>query len=295
MHHEVTIIPDDTGSTQDRTDVSERVQSAAEGYDEIAYRAEDSTRRIIAAVQGALDGFVEALDKYDIGAEGQRAIEQAGEVARAAGVEGKAQAETPEMQQLGRGIKTAGAATADATRSAYGTVKEGAVGVKESVSESAHHVRENVGERVESAKYAAQRVKEEVKVRADAVGETGRRAKVAPRHIRHELGEAFASWKKAFVTNLAMMALVGLFGLTAFIVLTIALIAGFTLLIGWVAALFLVTVLYAIVAGICFAVAKSAKTKAAHEREERMENAREEVRHVVRPVRDAFSRGRTGI
>lgn len=282
--------------------MSERVHSAAEGYDNVAHRAEDSTRRLIAAVQGALDGFVEALDKYDIANEGQRAIEQAGEVARAAGVEGKTQAQTPEMQQLGRGLKAAGTAAADATRGAYAGVKsgathakEGAIGVKDSVADSAHHLRENVQERVESAKYAATRVKEEVKVRADAVGETGRRAKVAPRHIGHELGEAFASWKKALVTSIAMMALVGLFGLAAFIVLTIALIAGFTILVGWVPALFIVTVLYAIVAGICIAVAKSAKTKAAHEREERMENAREEVRHVVRPVKDAFSRGRSGI
>lgn len=279
------------------------MQGAVDQYDSVAHRAEDGTRRIVAAIQGALEGFVEALDKYEVANEGQRAMEQAGEIARAAATEGRAQGQSPEMQQLGGYLHTAGTKTADVTRHASGRVrdsaahaKEGVVGgvthARESVVDAAHHVRDNVQEKVAAARETVDHVRAEVKVRADAVAETGRRAKLAPRHIGHELGEAVASWKRSLVTAIAMGGVIALFGITAFIVLTMALISGLTLIVGWVGALFLVTLLYVIAAGIAYAVAKSAKTKAAHEREERMENAREEVRHVVRPVRDAFSRGR---
>jgi hypothetical protein len=88
VQYEVTTIPDDTGSTREGTGVSERMQGAVDSYDSVAHRAEDSTRRILAAVQGALEGFVEALDKYDVANEGQRALQQAGEISRVAAAEG---------------------------------------------------------------------------------------------------------------------------------------------------------------------------------------------------------------
>ena len=281
------------------TGVSERLNSATEKYDSVAHRAEDSTRRIAAAIAGALEGFIEALDRYDIGNEGQRALTQAGEIARAAAVEGQTQAQTPEMQQLGRGIKTVGHATAEAAgtvgtgiRTGATNVKDGVVGAAHTVGDGVRHAKENVHDRYESAKFAVNRTAEDVKVKGQAVAETGRRARVAPGHIMHEVGEAVAAWKRALITTIAMMAVIAVVGITAFVVLTMALISGLTLLVGWVPALFLVTLLYLVIAGICFAVSKSAKTKAAHEREERMENAREEARHVVRPVKDAFGRGR---
>ena len=261
-----------------------------ERVEELGQRTEDTTRRVAAAITGALEGFIEALERYDVGNEGRRAIENTGAITRAAAVEGSEQAQTPEMQQLKRGVQAtgerlshAGHAIGDKAHDATDTLREGAA-----------HANQNVHEAVESAKYAAYRAKEGVKVRAEAVAETGRRARSAPRHIVQEVGEAIASWRRALVTSIAMMLTLVIFGAIALVVLTIALVVGLNELIGDPAGTFVVALIYVIAAGIAWAVARSAKTKAALEREERMENVREEVRHVVRPVRDAFGgRGRT--
>jgi len=162
------------------------------------------------------------------------------------------------------------------------------------VRAKAHHARDNVRETVESARYAAERVKEEVKVRAEAVGETGRRARVAPGRIATELGAGFAAWKKGLVTSLAMMLGMVVFATITLIVLTIALVVGLNELVGDPAGTFLVALLYLLVAGVAYAVSRSAKAKARAETERRIENSKEEVRNVVRPVREAFGRGRAG-
>jgi uncharacterized membrane protein YqjE len=86
-----------------------------------------------------------------------------------------------------------------------------------------------------------------------------------------------------------------LFATITLIVLTIALVVGLNELVGDPAGTFLVALLYLVVAGIAFAVAKSVRGKARAETRRRVENSKEEARNVVRPVRDAFGRGRTGI
>ena len=280
----MTIIRDD-----DTIDTSARIRDTG------GERTEDSVRRIAAAITGALEGFVEALDRYEVANEGKEALHNAGEISRAAAVEGKAVAQTPEMREFGQHMSTAGHKVADVGSSAYGATTDKMHAGADAVRQRTNDLKASVREQAESVKYAAQRTKEEVKVRAEAVAETGRRARVAPRNIMHEYGEAFGAWKRALMTSIAMFALIAVVGIAAFVVLTIALIAGLTVLIGPIAALFVVALLYVVVAGICYAVAKSARTRAAHEREEHMENVREEMRHVGRPVRNAFSRGRAGI
>ncbi|HET6403718.1 MAG TPA: phage holin family protein [Candidatus Thermoplasmatota archaeon] len=305
--------------------MSRRIESAGA-------RTEDATRRIAAAIGGALEGLVDALERYDLANEGRRAIENAGSVTRAAAGEAKTQAQTPEMQQLKHGIQTAGAKVSDVAH-AVGTkasdaghavgdkashvghsvastatgVRDGVTGkvsdlghavsdkvhgAADAVRHTAHDAKQGVHDAVESAKYAAHRAKAEVKVRADAVAESGRRAKLAPGHIAQELSEAFAVWKRALVVSIAMTLALVVFATIALIVLTIALVVGLNALIGDPAGTFVVALLYLVIGGIAFAVSRNAKAKAAREREERMQNVREEVRHVVRPVRDAFGRGR---
>ncbi|HUR68974.1 MAG TPA: phage holin family protein [Candidatus Thermoplasmatota archaeon] len=282
----MTII-DDTASPSDR-DAAERIES-------IGTRAEDSTRRIAAAIAGALEGFVEALEEYDLPSEGKRAIETTGDIARSAAVEGRAVGQTPEMRQAGEAFRHVAHKTGEVTRDATGAVRERVGDARDSVKETVHDVRQNVHEKVENAKYAAYRVKEEVKVRADAVAETGRRARTAPGVIGAELSEWFAAWKRGLMTSILGMLLVAVFGTITLVVLTIALVVGLNEVVGDPQGTWLTALIYVIVAGICYAVARSAKARAAHEREERLANAREEVRHVVRPVRDAFGRGRTNI
>jgi hypothetical protein len=97
------------------------------------------------------------------------------------------------------------------------------------------------------------------------------------------------------VASIAGALVMALFATIALVVLTIALVVGLNALIGDPAGTFVVALLYVVIAGIGIAVGRAMKTRAALEREERIANAREEVRHVVRPVRDAFGRGRTQI
>lgn len=250
---------------------------------EVEARAEDSTRRIAAAIAGALDGFVEALDRYDIANEAKEASHQAGEITRSAALEGRAIGQTPEMQKVGEGIRHASHATGETVSHATDAVKTRAHELRESATDAAHAARDRF-----------QHAKDEVKVRAQAVAESGRRARSAPGIITHEIAEAFRTWRRALMTSLAMMGVIALFATTALVVLTVALVVGLNELVGDPLGTFLVAILYVIVAAIAYGVSRGAKARAALEREERMANAREEVRHVVRPVRDAFSRGKTG-
>lgn len=252
---------------------NDRISEAGARAEDVATRAEDSTRRIAAAIAGALEGFVEALDRYDLAGETERAARQAGDITRSAAVEGQTLAHTPEMEQVGEGLRTAGHKAGEVVH-----------GATDSVRSAAHSARET-----------ARRVKEGVTVRAEAVVETGRRARSAPRIIGRELSEAFAVWKRALMTSLVTMLALAIFAATALVVLTIALVVGLNEVLGDPAGTFVVALLYVVVAGIAFGIGKAARARAALEREERMANAREEVRHVVRPLREAFSRGRPGI
>ena len=266
-----------------------------------------------AAISGAIEGFVEALDDYDLANEAKRGIGEAGNLARAVTEEGRNLAAQPEVQQLGGYAKTAGIATADATRHATDAVrtatgnatgavrdtahhaKERVVHAKDRVKEGAHHAADNVREGVESARYAAHRIQEDVKVKAEAVAETGRRARVAPGRVGTELKAALSAWKRGLVTSIALMLGMAVFATITLIVLTIALVVGLNELVGDPAGTFLVALLYLIVAGVAYAVAKSSRQRAQRETERRVENAREEARNVARPVREAFGRGRTGV
>lgn len=264
--------------------------------------AADSARKLAAAIQGAVDGFVNALDDYELAEEAKLAAREAGEISRAATSEAQAQAHTPEMQQLGGYMKTAGHKTADAAhaaadsvRSAAGTVRTGAGDLRTSTGERIDSAKESVQETVENVRYAARRAKEEATVRAEAVAETGRRARRAPGRIRTELGAAVGAWADGVKKSIAMGLMLIIFATNALIVLTIALVVGLNELIGDPAGTFVVALLYLVIAGIAFAVARSAKARAAERTQQHVENSKEEVRHVTRPVREAFSRGRTGI
>lgn len=278
-------IPDDDPSLQDR-----------------ARRAEDVTRRLLAAVEGALEGFTEALDEFDVKNEAKSALEQAGEVSRAAATEAKTQAGTPEMRQAGEQLRTAGHyvadrshALADRTGQATEGLRTGALDAKDAVAERVGHARDELSDQVARVKYKAHEVKEDVKIKAEAVGETGRRAARAPGRIRHELGEALTAWKRGLMAGLAGMAIMAVLGLIALIVLTIAMVVGLNELLFDPAGTFLVAGIYLVGALVAFGIAKGAKARAAHEKEERIANAEEEVRHVGRPVREAFNRGRPGL
>ena len=264
-------------------------------YEENRQRAEDAARRFAAAVAGAVEGFLEAFDEHRVAEEAQASIQTAGEVARAAVAEGKAQGQTPEMQDLGRSLKNAGAATAGAARSATDSVKHAAGSAADSVKHTASNAAQGVRDAADNVRERVDHAREEVKVRADAVGETTRRARVAPGRIKAEIGEAFGSWKRGLVTALAMGVVMAVFGIVTLIVLTIALVVGLNELVGDPAGTWIVAGIYLLVCVIAYFVMRSRREAAARETARHMQNSRDEVRHVTAPVRSAFGgRGRAG-
>ncbi|MEA3201470.1 MAG: hypothetical protein QOE90_2898 [Thermoplasmata archaeon] len=185
---------------------------------------------------------------------------------------------------VGDKIRQGAKATADAATNV-------ADGVKSTAQDAGYRVRE----KVEDVKDAAYNFREEVRVRADAVAESSRRARAAPRRVGHELGKAVGAWWGGLTTSLAMMALIGVVAITAWIVLTVALVVALNKLLFDPLGTFLVVVLYAIVAGVAYAVQRSRKAAAQAETRRRLGRSKEEIRYVGRPVREAFAgRGRAG-
>ncbi|HWH08752.1 MAG TPA: phage holin family protein, partial [Candidatus Thermoplasmatota archaeon] len=153
----------------------------------------------------------------------------------------------------------------------------------------------SVRQTVDGVKERIDHTREEVKVRAEAVAETSRRARVAPGRISAELGAAVNAWKRGLVTALVMGLVMAVFGVVTLVVLTIALVVGLNELVGDPAGTWIVALLYLLVIAAAYFVMRSRSEAAARERAQRIQNSRDEVRHVTAPVRSAFGgRGRAG-
>lgn len=247
-------------------------------------QSEDSARKVAAAISGAIEGFLEAMEEHDVANVAQSGIEQAAHVAREGGAEARDLAQTPEMRAVGEKVSRAAQATGHAFGRATDNVKETVHDAKSSVQHTAERVHDGY-----------HNAKEGVKVRADAVKESSRRAKVAPRRIMYHLRKALDAWWHGVITALAMMATMLVFGITTLIVVTIALVVGLNRLLGDPAGTFVVAGLYVVVMLIAFATMKSRRAHAREETARRVEYSKQEVRHVTAPVRSAFGgRGRTG-
>lgn len=271
-------------------------------YEETRQRSEESARRFAAAVSGAIEGFLSAFEEHRVADEAKASIQTAGEVARAAGGEARAQGATPEMQDLGRGLRRVGEATsdaahsaADATRDAAASVAGSARAAKDSVAAKASDTADAIRGTVDAAYARYENVKEEVKVRADAVGETTRRARVAPGRIAVELKAAYGAWMRGLVTAIVMGVVMAVFGILTLTVLTIALVVGLNELVGDPAGTWIVAGIYTVTIIAAYFVMRSRREAAARETARRIENSRAEVQHVTAPVKAAFSgRGRAG-
>jgi hypothetical protein len=152
-----------------------------------------------------------------------------------------------------------------------------------------------VKEKAEGVKGAAHRLKEETKVRAEAVAESGRRARVAPRRVGRELRAALDAWWSGMTTAIAMGVLLGVAAITAWVILNIALVVGLNKLLFDPAGTWITVGIDALIALACWGVARSRAAAAKAETRRRMARSREEIRSVGRPVREAFAgRGRAG-
>jgi gas vesicle protein/membrane protein implicated in regulation of membrane protease activity len=251
---------------------------------EVRRDTEAAARRFAAAVSGAVEGFVEAMEEFDVAEEARRSLETAGEVARSGGGEAASLAQTPEMQELGRNVGNAAQAARQAASNAADNVKA-----------AAQDVQYNVREAMEDVRDSYENAKEEVKVRAEAVAETGRRARVAPRRIGRELRAALQAWWGSIVASLATMAALLVLGLTTFILLTIAIVVGLNRLLGDPGGTWLTVAIYVVAMIVVYAIMRASRARAKAEVRRRMDRSKAEIAHVTAPVRSAFSgRGRTG-
>ena len=251
---------------------------------EVKESAEWNARRAAAALAGAIEGFLDAVDEYDLGGSVEESAHVAGDLARETSSAMKHEADTPEFRAAGEKARDIAIRTGEKVSD-----------VKDAVASKASDARDAVRAKVDDVKDAAHNAKEGAKVRAEAIGESGRRAKAAPRRVGRELSGAFRAWRKGIATSLAMYGLIAVVALTTWILLTITLVVALNKLLFDPLGTFLVVVIYAIVAGIALGVAKSRKAATQREVDRRMARSREEVRRVGRPVREAFAgRGRAG-
>lgn len=247
-----------------------------------------------AAINGAIEGFLEGLERSDLAADARESAHEAGEVARAAITEGRAQAETPEMRELRQDMRRAGETISHKSGEVADATKARVAHARDAASTRIDETTTVVREKVESAKATANRVAADVKVKAEAVGETSRRAKSAPPTIARELKQGVRAYARGMMRMLGLYAIVGVVALTTWVVLTVGLVAVLTPLVGLGFAALIVTVAYLIVAGIFAFMASKAREAGREEMREHVNNSKDEVRHVVAPVKNAFSRGRPG-
>jgi hypothetical protein len=129
---------------------------------------------------------------------------------------------------------------------------------------------------------------DKTRVRARAVAETARRAREAPPTLAEELTGALRSWTSGLAKGLGLKVAGGVIAAIAFTVLTVGLVQWLNLRLGYPRGAFVVAVAYGLLAAIAFAAGKGKAAKGKMEAKAQLIAAREEIRHVTRPVRRAF-------
>ncbi|MEA3190706.1 MAG: hypothetical protein QOD77_1288 [Thermoplasmata archaeon] len=138
---------------------------------------------------------------------------------------------------------------------------------------------------------AVRNVADDVRERAEAIGEASRRAREAPGHIATDLKEATGAYAKGLAASIGLWAVAGALGAAAFVVLTVFLVDGLSMILGAPWGALAVALLYGIGVAVTIGMARAAQARGKHAAANKLEHAREEVRRVARPVRRAF-RGR---
>lgn len=149
---------------------------------------------------------------------------------------------------------------------------------------------ERLRARLDKADEKVSRAVEATRVRARAVAESARRARRAPPHVLAGVKDAAKAYAGGLAASAGFYAAAGAVALAAAIVLTVALIQGLNGLWGKPWGTFAVGAAYGLVAFGLLGAARGKAGRGRIEAKARLEDARQELRGVAEPVREAFRR-----
>jgi hypothetical protein len=149
-----------------------------------------------------------------------------------------------------------------------------------------------VQDRIERAQSTIQRAAERTTEGAVAVAETTRRATHAPARIGRHLRHAAGSWAGGMMAGAGLYAAGAVLAIVGVVVFTVALAAALNLALGYPWGTFAVAALYGAAGAALFLLARRAQARGRERARRHVQEARDEVRYVTRPVRHAFARPR---
>ncbi|MCA1818540.1 MAG: hypothetical protein LC620_00545 [Halobacteriales archaeon] len=215
----------------------------------------NAATRAAAAIEGAMAGAAEGMDKHGLPAATHRAIDQ---VDRLAERVARHPADRPSRPSR----------TAQRLHALAGTAEA-----------KMHEAQEFVDGTIADVRYKAR-----------AIGETGRRAAAAPAIVSRDLGKAAGAWGTGLLAGAGWMLGLAVAGVLGLVLFTMAAVAGLTPLIGAGWALFVVGCAHAALALACLATARAVQARANEKAQQHLAQARADLEQVSAPVREAFGR-----
>lgn len=139
--------------------------------------------------------------------------------------------------------------------------------------------------RVERVRKTVRRAVDRTQAGAEALAETSKRAAKAPGLVARDLGGAAGAYARGYTRMAVNYAVMGVLGLGALILFTVALAVGLNRVLGSPWGTAIVGLLYVVGAGIAMAMAKAAQVAAKREATIKIEHAKAEVHAIADPWR----------
>lgn len=226
----------------------------------------ERTQKILAIVQGAIEGLQESLAKEDIGRDAGRAYAVARDTASSVAGEARAIGQDPAMQRVG-----------DAASSA-----------KDTMSEKSQEVRAKVAEAKDAVMARAHAATENVKAKGFAVRETASRARAAPGKILADVGEGARGWASAMGAMLGIFVGAAALGITFLAIFAIWLVVALNEVLPDPWGTLVAAIAFGLATFIAISVARSRSRAATESVAEARRRVREDIDYVKRPLQREF-------
>lgn len=211
--------------------------------------------KTMAAIEGAAEGVADGIERHGLADAAHRAIDQADQL----------------RDRVGRSFRP----NADRRPSAVARKLHEATG---RATAMAHDASESV-----------RRTTQDIRYKSRAIAETGRRARAAPPIVAQDLRKAAGAWAGGLAAGAGWYAALGVCAIFGLVLLTMAAVGALAPAIGAPLALLVVGCVYAAAAFACLGAARTAQARANEEARKHMAKARDDVRRVTQPVREAFA------